>query len=298
MKFRLKENINLKYSLDGGQAFRWWDYKNTYRGVVGNNVYQLVNNKSSLNIGILNQTDDVHKAKDSIYKYLSIGLNMEDFINSWSDDPCIGPSIRGYEGLRILRQDPWECLFSFICSSTNNASRIKLNVTDVSRHLGKRIHVGINDYSFPEPEECYNAGENTFREIGLGFRSKYVVDASKKILDNIINLQDLRTMEYLEAREKLMLINGVGEKIADCVLAFSLDKKESFPVDRHILRALIKWYGLPESTNPAEASKWARKRFGKYSSLANQYIFHRERLSSRYRMWGDKHKYLVIKEDE
>ena len=223
---------------------------------------------------------------------------MEDFINSWSDDPCIGPSIRGYEGLRILRQDPWECLFSFICSSTNNASRIKLNVTDASIHLGKKIHDGINDYSFPEPEECYNAGEKKFREIGLGFRSKYVVDASKKILDNIINLEDLRSAEYLEAREKLMLINGVGEKIADCVLAFSLDKKESFPVDRHILRALIKWYGLPKTTNPAEASNWARKRFGKYSSLANQYIFHRERLSSRYRMWGDKHKYLVIKEDE
>lgn len=298
MKFESKENIDLEYSLDGGQAFRWWNVDKGYRGVVGTHVYILENNNDFISINVLNKNDDFQKAISTIRNYLSLNNKIDDFVNLWIDDPCIGPSVRGYSGLRVLKQDPWECLFSFICSSTNNVSRIKLNVNDVSILLGEKIFDGKYDFSFPKPEQCIVAGENVFRKIGLGFRSKYVIDAARKILDGSIILNELKSIEYLEARDKLMTINGVGGKIADCVLAFSLDKKESFPVDRHILRALIKWYGLPKNIMPEQAAIWARKRFGRHSSLANQYIFHRERLSSRYHMWGGKHRDLIIDEDK
>ena len=97
--------------------------------------------------------------------------------------------------------------------------------------------------------------------------------------------------------DELLKIHGVGRKIADCILAYSLDKSDSFPVDRHVLSGLIKWYGLPEKTNPVVASDFARKKFGDLSSYAQQYIFHRQRLASRALLWGGRHKSLAIDND-
>ena len=135
------------------------------------------------------------------------------------------------------------------------------------------------------------------RKIGFGFRSPYIINAAKIILNENLSYDHLKKVPYKIALIELLKIHGVGRKIADCILAYSLDKSDSFPVDRHVLSGLVKWYGLPEKTNPVIASDFARKKFGHLSSYAQQYIFHRQRLASRALLWGGRHRSFAIDND-
>lgn len=236
----------------------------------------------------------IHAVRD----YLNLEQDLEGFRHQFAEDPCLGPALRGYAGLRVLRQDPWECLFSFITSSTSNIPRIKLNVNRAAEHLGYALGPRDKDVLFPEPEIIAEAGEQFLRDLGFGFRAKYLVPAAEAIASGELRLIDLRETPYTEARRQLIQLHGVGEKVADCVLAFSLDKPESFIVDRHILRALQKWYDLPDKANVSYAADWARDYFGEYAALANQYMFHRERLSRRASEWGGDHTDRALPEDK
>lgn len=291
-------NVDIEATLDGGQAFRWWpEGDGTYRGVIGRRVVSM----ASIPGGVAATAEDekgteglLHAVRD----YLNLEQDLEGFRQRFADDPCLGPALRGYAGLRVLRQDPWECLFSFITSSTSNIPRIKLNVNRAAEHLGYSLGPRDKDVMFPEPEVIAEAGEQFLRDLGFGFRAKYLAPAAEAIATGDLRLIDLREATYIEAREQLTQLHGVGEKVADCVLAFSLDKPESFIVDRHILRALQKWYDLPESANVSYAADWARDHFGEYASLANQYMFHRERLSRRASEWGGDHTDRALPEDK
>ena len=181
--------------------------------------------------------------------YLCAGEDLHDFKQAFADDPCIGPAVRGYAGLRLLRQDPWECLVSFICSSTSNVPRIKLNVGAVAAAIGRRIGPSDADFEFPTPLAVAELGEQRLRDLGLGFRAKYLAIAAELVAGGDLDLMALRRQSYGDAKERLMGIHGVGEKIADCVLAFSLDKPEAFPVDRWTRRALRK---VVRALSPAE----------------------------------------------
>jgi N-glycosylase/DNA lyase len=289
--------VDIEATLDGGQAFRWWPANDGYRGVVGRRVVTV----SEADGGLLVTPVDA-KALDglshSMLQYLGHDQDLEGFRTRFADDPCLGPALRGYSGLRVLRQDPWECLFSFITSSTSNIPRIKLNVGSVAEKLGYSVGPEARDVMFPEPEVIAEAGEQFLRDLGFGFRAKYLVPAAEAIASGRLNLCDLRETSYKDARAELIALHGVGEKVADCVLAFSLDKPESFIVDRHILRALHKWYDLPEKANLSYAADWARDFFGDHAALANQYMFHRERLASRASEWGGTHVERALPEDE
>ena len=133
-----------------------------------------------------------------------------------------------------------------------------MNVGSAAEKLGFSIGPNITDVVFPEPEVIVESGEQYLRDLGFGFRAKYLVLGAEAVASGQLNLFDLREFSYTDARNALTQLYGVGEKIADCVLAFSLDKPESFIVDRHILRALRKWYGLSEKCSLSYASEWAR----------------------------------------
>ncbi|MBP38563.1 MAG: DNA glycosylase [Dehalococcoidia bacterium] len=290
--------IDVEATLDGGQAFRWWpEDSGGYRGIVGRRVV----NVSETDGGVVITPLD-GKSSDGLghlmLEYLGEDHDIEGFRTRFADDKCLGPALRGYSGLRVLRQDPWECLFSFITSSTSNIPRIKLNVGSVVECLGYSVGPKVRDVTFPEPEVVSGVGEQFLRDLGFGFRAKYLVPAAEAVASGQLNLTDLREATYAEAREALTALHGVGEKVADCVLAFSLDKPESFIVDRHILRALHKWYDLPENSSISYAADWARDYFGDHSSLANQYMFHRERLARRASEWGGVHTARALPEDE
>ncbi|MBN4059289.1 hypothetical protein JYT32_00035 [Dehalococcoides mccartyi] len=289
--------VDVAATLDGGQAFRWWpEQDGAYRGVVGRRVVSVREVDGGLMIRPVDGKDLLGLAH-SFSDYLGQDQDLDGFRARFADDPCLGPALRGYSGLRVLRQDPWECLFSFICSSTSNIPRIKLNVGSVAEALGYSIGSDNRDVTFPEPESVVEAGEQFLRDLGLGFRAKYLIPAAETIASGQLRLADLREASYMDARNALTDLHGVGEKVADCVLAFSLDKPESFIVDRHILRALHRWYGVPEKSSLTYAADWARDYFGEHAALANQYMFHRERLARRAADWGGKHTDRALPED-
>ncbi len=289
--------VDLEATLDGGQAFRWWPQNDgAYRGVIGRRVVTIAEADGGL---VVRPADgkDASGLTHSLADYMGQDQDLEGFRTRFADDPCLGPALRGYSGLRVLRQDPWECLFSFICSSTSNIPRIKLNVGVVAERLGYSIGRKTRDVSFPEPETIFEAGEQFLRDLGLGFRAKYLVPAAEAVALGQLRLSDLREASYTDARNALTELPGVGRKVADCVLAFSLDKPESFIVDRHILRALHRWYDVPEKASLSYAADWARDYFGEHSALANQYMFHRERLARRAADWGGAHTERALPED-
>ena len=290
--------VDIQATLDGGQAFRWYPQEDGgYRGVVARRVVNVSEADGGLMVTPVDGKNS-NGLSHSMLEYLGHDQDLEGFRTRFADDPCLGPALRGYSGLRVLRQDPWECLFSFITSSTSNIPRIKLNVGSAAEKLGFSIGPEPRDVMFPEPEIVAEAGEQFLRDLGFGFRAKYLAPAAEAIASGRLKLCDLREASYKDAREELIALHGVGEKVADCVLAFSLDKPESFIVDRHILRALHKWYDLPEKANLSFAADWARDFFGEHAALANQYMFHRERLARRASEWGGTHVERALPEDE
>ena len=302
-QFVLKPDaLDLESTLDGGQAFRWWRVDCSevvaYDGVVGSAALRIseipdTTGKVLVEVRSARVPNDI---RDTVADYLGLAANTEHLQDKFASDPCIGPAIAGFPGLKLLRQDPWECLVSFICSSTSNIPRIKLNVGSIARELGTRIGDGEADFEFPRPAVVAAAGEQYLRDLGLGFRAKYLVPAAEAVASGDVDLHSLRLAPYEDAKAALVALNGVGEKIADCVMAFSLDKPEAFPVDRHIRRALERWYGLPEGTNNSQAADFARAKFGNAGALAQQYMFHRERLAQRAK-WGGSHVNNALPED-
>jgi N-glycosylase/DNA lyase len=289
--------VDLVATLDGGQVFRWWPEDiGGFRGVIGRRAMLLSESNNGLSVTPVDRKG-LNGLRRSVSDYLGQYQDLLGFQKRFSDDPCLGPALRGYPGLRILRQEPWECLFSFICSSTSNIPRIKLNVGTVAEKLGDLIGSDPRDVSFPGPEVITDVGEQFLRDLGLGFRAKYLVSVAESVAFGQLNFDVLREESFAYARRILTDLHGVGEKIADCVLAFSLDKTEAFIVDRHILRALYKWYDLPEKASRSYAAEWARDYFGDHAALANQYMFHRERLARRANDWGGQHIDRALPED-
>jgi N-glycosylase/DNA lyase len=231
-----------------------------------------------------------------VRSYLSTEADLTRYRERFDSDPCIGPAVAGFPGLRLLRQDPWECLVSFICSSASNIPRIKLNVGSIAVSFGRRLAPGERDFEFPPPEAVAAAGEARLRALGLGFRAAFVAAAAEQLARGL-DLTSLRTASYADARRVLMSLPGVGEKVADCVLAFSLDKPEAFPIDRWVRRALERWYGVSPKLSNSAVGDWARSHFGEYGALAQQYMFHRERLAGRAAAWGGRHVALALPED-
>ena len=214
------------------------------------------------------------------YLGLSDG-RYEEFVAEYKEDEIIGPALRKWPGLRLLHQDPWECLVGFIASSTSSVPSIKRNVGSIAATLGERIGPGDRDFAFPKPAVIRDAGEDHLRRLGLGFRAPYIAEAASSVAAGDINFAHFPDMTYQEARGALMTLSGVAGKVADCVLALSLDKGEAFPVDRWIKRALVERYKLSKDIVHEVVSAWARERFGKHAAYVNQYLFHHQRMSSK-----------------
>ncbi len=276
--------IDLESTLDGGQAFRWYRDGNAYRGVIGRRVFLISTVGRSLAVEAV---DGAPVASDlpmvTRYLGLSEGLDgrFEGFRARYAADPVIGSALGDWAGLRLLRQDPWECLVGFITSATSSVPRIKQDVGAIASAFGRPAGPGPHDFEFPAPEMIATAGEARLRDLRLGFRAPYIVEAPERVASGDLDLDALRTAPYFDARVALMTVRGIGEKIADCVLAFSMDKCEAFPVDRWVKRALVEWYGLPERVSDTTAGGWARDRFGEDAVYVQQYLFHRQRMAGR-----------------
>ena len=276
MLIDLKEPLNLKETLESGQAHRWKKFNDKYSGVIGGFLVHMQQQGQTL---LVDSSSSLH-SEDLILNYLRIDDDLEHIYRHINKDERVRTMTSKYRGLRLLRQDPWECLVTFICSSTTNMKRISLMVENMSTYFGSKLTLGSDSrYTFPTSEDISNSNEKTLRKLGLGFRAPYVLSCGIKVQTGELNLNQLLKETYSNAKQQLMLLRGVGPKIADCVLVFSLDKLEAFPIDVWVKRALVDWY-FPQQTPPSNQNllKWANEYFGQYAGYSQQYLFHGRRL--------------------
>lgn len=280
--------LALAETLESGQAFRWRkiereESETHYEGVVFGNLVRVrqVNGEVVFN----SEPDPESAIKPILEDYLGLNHDLESIYAEISWDEQVGSAIDEYPGMRILRQDPWECLIAFICSANNNIPRISQNVEDIAGAFGPPIPGADTERrAFPGPDAIVEAGETALRELSLGFRAKYIAATAERVANAEIDLFALRETPYDEALAEITTLAGVADKVGNCVLMMSMDKLEAFPVDVWIDRALREWYfseSESESMPRTRMREWAQRRFGRYAGYANQYLFQSRRLQGR-----------------
>ncbi len=261
-----------------GQCFRWNKQKNgSYTGVFKSNVINVKKEAGKVIFrGI--STGDI---KEECREYFDLDRDYEDIKNKLSKvDDNLKNSIKYGSGIRILNQDLWETLISFIISANNNIPRIKGIIERISKNYGNKIvWDGKEYYTFPTPEELSKASVSDLRKLGLGFRDVRVYETTKIINDNKQKLQELANEKEVDIlREKLLEFPGVGPKVADCIMLFSsLKRLEVFPIDVWVRRVMNELYIKNEDetkVNKKEIEKLAKEKYGNLAGIAQQYLFY------------------------
>lgn len=262
-----------------GQCFRWNKEKDdSYTGIWKENV---VNIKKEGKNYIFNGICNNGNLEKEIIEYFDLNRDYEKIKEELSKkDEYMRNSITYGNGIRILNQDLWETIISFIISANNNIPRIKGIIERLSKNYGKEIEwKGKKYYTFPTPEELKNVTVQEYRKMGLGFRDIRLYETTKMILEGKINLKELeQNPNTLEVREKLLTLSGVGPKVADCILLFSsLKRFEVFPIDVWVRRVMNELYIKEQDEskiNRNKIEKIAREKFGDLAGLAQQYLFY------------------------
>lgn len=281
--------FDLAMTMECGQAFRWRQVTSPelgdhFEGIIFGNFVRATQQDSE--VFFTSEPDPPSTLKPILEDYLGLGHDLDSIYDAFGEDPVLAPLVEKYPGLRILRQDPWECLVSFICSANNNIKRISQNVEDISRTFGLRIAADSDEdrWAFPTPLALAEAGEQAFRDLRIGYKAEYIDKTSQIVAGGQVDLFSLREASFDEALDAVTSLPGVADKIGNCVTLFSLDKLESFPVDVHILRAVEREYAPRFNGKPLTKKRmreWAQDRFGHNAGYANQYLFFDDLLESR-----------------
>lgn len=272
MQYNIKD-FNPKHIFECGQAFRW--YKEDGGSYTAIHKEKVINVKKENDDIIFSNTNE-EDFQNIWYDYFDLQTDYNKIKKELSKDPILRESIKFGEGIRILNQDPYETTISFIISANNQIPRIKKSIELISKNYGNFIdeYNGIKYYSFPEPEVLANANEKELEEkCKVGYRAKYIVNTSKMIYNKEVNLDELHNMATNDAKEILMKLPGVGPKVSDCILLFSLNKNDAFPVDVWVKRVMEHFY-LKEDTKLKDISKYAEEKFGPLAGFAQQYLFY------------------------
>jgi N-glycosylase/DNA lyase len=272
--YRLKTDIfNLNYTLDCGQVFRWERDEDWWTGIVGDEVIRISQDKGELLV-------DSKLSPEFFSRYFRFDDDLPSIYKNIDRDLLINRAIRKYKGLRLIRQDPWECLISYMLATASNIATIQKRISLLSQFFGHEIEDGY--FSFPDPETLANADLSTLDKCKLGFRTERIKDAAREVCSGDIDLDILFRLEYKYARDRLMRFRGIGEKVADCVLLFAFEKMEAFPVDTHI-RQIIQHYHIDDDffencSSLSRMGDWGREYFGPYCGYAQQYLFYQKRV--------------------
>ncbi len=267
-----KFEINIDDTINSGQVFLWKKIDSKWYGVDGKKIL------------ILEDKLDV-KSKN-IHNFFRFDDDFQGIKKQLSKDKVMKKAINNFPGMRILRQDPFQCYISFIVSSNSNIPNIQTRLQKLSQKFGEKKIVDKNEFFlFPEPEKLANASINEIAKCGLGYRTKYVKKAAIAVNKGTIDFPSLKKQDYQEARDSLCQVFGIGKKVADCILLFSLDKLEAVPLDRWVLRILQKYYSkefqistktITEKTYDELHNKIV-DHFGEYAGYGQQFLFKNER---------------------
>ena len=265
------QNFDIEQIFDCGQCFRFSAVNKentavtTYEGVAFDRYIKIEQTSDKVTFYNTDETEF-----GSVWRpFLDLDTDYASIIDGFSDDKTLNEAAHFADGIRILKQDKWETLCSFIISQNNNIPRIKGIIENMSARFGKEIYRDGDKayYSFPTAKALYDAGEDEIFALKTGFRAKYIFDAAKRVCENPFFLTEVSGLDTEAASEQLQLIKGVGKKVAACTLLFGFERYDSFPVDVWVKRILETYY-------PNERS---RHFDGRYAGVAQQYLFYYER---------------------
>ncbi len=271
-------DYDLAATLECGQAFRWSAGNSGWGGVVQGRWVRL----RQLGDGIGVETAMPQSHWDWLEDYLQIAVDLDSVVSAFPDDAPMRAAVQACRGLRLLRQDPWECLASFILSSTKQIVQIRQNVATLCERYGAPVTVPAGEppaYAFPTAERMAGLTETELRGCKMGFRAPYLLATARKVVNRQVDLKRLRDLELPAAREQLMALPGVGRKIADCVLLFAYGLPTAFPLDVWVLRALRELYFRRRRPTLARLRAFSESYFGPHAGYAQQYLFHYVRTS-------------------
>jgi N-glycosylase/DNA lyase len=255
--------FSLKETLECGQFFRFTKVMETYLVQSSGRFFSLWQKGDSLFF------DGVEES--FLISFFRLDEDMDSIFKQIDQDLFIHQAIQTYQGLRLIRQDPWECLLSFLCSSAKAIPHIRCIIELLCKAFGKKIQYGnYMGYGFPEPFCIKHSLQ--LESIGAGFRTDYLVEASRWL--ERTQLLELKNLSYREARQKLINLPGVGKKVADCTLLYSLDFLEAFPIDTWIKKGLQETYFDGKRVGEKALEEFVSGHFGPYAGYAQLYLYH------------------------
>ena len=291
-------SLNPEITVNSGQMFLWENYKNSWYGVYKSHILKFSLDHKNSGKGTYD-----HLYFDSLPEldnWQELVFRLDDDINYISscltNDNMISQLFKKYSGLWLMRQDPFQCMISFACSSNTNIPMIRRMLKNLCRKFGIKREIDEKKFfTFPTTKSLAKASINELCSCGIGYRAKTIKSLTEKIIIGTLNIEELSRCKYDEAKEKLLGIYGIGNKLADCILLFSLEKTEAFPIDVWIARSIYSYYRAllnqesfkldfkstklsPNKYNLL--SKIMRQHFGKYAGYAQQYLYYHMRCSA------------------
>jgi N-glycosylase/DNA lyase len=280
----LDSRFNPEISINSGQMFLWKKYQNSWYGTYGNHILKFTITD--------NEVEFCSSPRFDNWEHFIFRLddNIQDIFANFSNDAILLKLLKKYRGLRLIRQDPYQCMISFACSSNTNISMIRMMLKNLCMKFGIKKEIDNQIFfTFPTMKNLYKASINELCSCSVGYRARAIKSIAEKIVTGVLTIDELYRSKYNEARKILTSIYGIGNKIADCILLFSLEKTEAFPIDVWMGRAICMYYKrLIDNRNVAfmNANKklsdnqysilsdLMRDHFGKYGGYAQQYLFY------------------------
>ena len=257
----LTQNFNLQHTLESGQMFRFHKNESTYLLQHQDKIFEIKQKKNKLYVA--------NEKRKFIKHFFRLDEDHDRIINNINKDQIINKAINKYAGIRIIRQDPWECLIAFICSSASNIPKIKKNLELLSKSFGNHIEYNKQQFfAFPKINTLNNIQK--IKAAATGYRASYIFKTNKLVSQKFFNA--LKKLKFQKAKQQLIQFPGIGEKIADCICLFSLNYLQAFPIDTWMKRGLQQNY-FP-AANLKEMASSAQTYFGPYAGYAQQYLYH------------------------
>lgn len=266
MKIMVK-NFNLQHTLESGQFFRYQKIGNWYYCCERDKLFKIKQQKEEIEFE--------GTTKEHIVQLFGLEQNYENILKKLSEDKTLQEAVKKYQGLRVMKRDPWETLISFQCSIMSNIKKIQLNMNKIAETFGKPLELdNVTMHSFPSPGEINDLQK--IKDCKTGFRAKYIFSANTLVDD--AKMKKWGELEYEKLIEELDKIPGVARKVADCVSLFGYGRGEAFPIDVWMERAMKPY---TNKTKHDEIRKTAIKRWGNNAGYAQQFLYHHIRNKSK-----------------
>lgn len=268
--------LNLDLTVDSGQVFLWKKLNGRWYGIHDQNVVRASINNDMLSISSYPD----HVNGEEIFR---LDDDLDTITRRICRDNVMRDAVSTLGGLRLMRQEPYQCLLSFICATNTSISMVRRMLESMSARFGRKVeHDGFKFHLFPEPKRLADASINELCRCSVGYRARFIKKAASVIKSGDVDFYNLKRAKYEDAKEELLDVLGIGQKVADCILLFSLEKLEAFPIDVWIARAMQKYYGkmvsnrLEDKISPKTyrtLSANMREYFGCYAGYAQQYLY-------------------------